>query len=498
MPRFWQWLALALVTAAFVTSGLVLQSPAQLVTEEPASSVEVAPDQADTEMAEVTETNLEAVSGEPATEPAEEASYLDSGIADIMWLVLAAFLVMFMQAGFSLLESGLTRARNTVNIMTKNLMDFSLACLIYWAVGYALMYGGNGNGFIGWDANLLFLGSANTGQDDALSASWLFQVVFAGTAATIVSGAMAERTKLGGYMIYSIMICGLLYPITGHWIWGGDGWLATMGMRDFAGSTVVHSVGAWAALMGAYIVGPRKGKYTADGKVNVFPGHNMAFATIGVLILWFGWYGFNCGSTLAAVEGISHIAVTTTLAAAAGGVAGLCTSWARTGYPDLTMGINGIVAGLVGITAPCASVSTSSAVIIGAVAGVLVFFSANFIDRVMKIDDPVGAISVHGTCGAWGTIAVGLFGQQSIDVRFWDQETAIQDGLFFGGGATQLVTQCIGVLAVMAFTLAVGFIIFTIAKHTIGLRASDEDQEDGLDISEHGMEAYPEFKPYDA
>jgi len=480
MPRAGQWWGLSLVTLALVVAGLVFQSdaqPAVHVSEEPA------------------EVAMETV--DQANAAVEAPSYLEQGVADIMWLVLTAYLVMFMQAGFSLLESGLTRAKNTVNIMTKNLMDFCLACLIYWAFGYALMYGEQGNAFIGWDPDLLFLGSANSGQDDALSAAWLFQVVFAGTAATIVSGAMAERTKLGGYMVYAAMIIAILYPITGYWIWGSNGWLASMGMRDFAGSTVVHSVGAWAALVGAYIVGPRKGKYREDGKVNVFPGHNMAFATIGVLILWFGWYGFNPGSTLAAVDGISHVAVTTTLSAAAGGLFGLSISWIRTGYPDLTMGLNGVVAGLVAITAPCASVSTLSAVIIGAVAGVLVYFSANFIDRTMKIDDPVGAISAHGTCGAWGTIAVGLFGERAIDVRFWDEETAIQNGLFFGGGASQLVTQCIGVLAVLAFSLAVAAIIFNLAKFTIGLRASDEDQEDGLDISEHGMEAYPEFKPYD-
>ncbi len=475
MPRRGQWIGLLLVTFFVAGAGLLLDSRAQ----------------------EVVVTEIPPMTEEVVAEEVEAPAFLDQGVADIMWLILCAYLVMFMQMGFSLLESGLTRARNTVNIMTKNLMDFCLACLIYWAVGYALMYGEAGNEFIGWDSQLLFLGSANVGQDDALSAGWLFQVVFAGTAATIVSGALAERTKLGGYMIYAILISGLLYPIAGHWIWSGNGWLGAMGMRDFAGSTVVHSVGAWAALAGAYIVGARKGKYTPDGKVHVFPGHNMAFATMGAFILWFGWYGFNPGSTLAAVGGIAHVAVTTTLAAAAGGLFGLGMSWFRTGFPDLTMAVNGVVAGLVAITAPCASVSTGSAVIIGAVAGVLVFFSANFIDQIMKIDDPVGAISVHGTCGAWGTLAVGLFGQRAIDIRFWDEETAIQDGLFFGGGASQLVTQAVGVFAVLVFTLAVSFVIFSIAKKTVGLRASDEDQADGLDISEHGMEAYPEFRPYD-
>jgi len=432
-----------------------------------------------------------------AAEVEEPVEALPQSVANIVWLLMTAFLVMFMQAGFGLLESGLTRSKNTVNIMTKNLMDFCVGCLVFWAVGYAIMYGDNKNGFIGWDPNLIFMSLEANGDDPAMSAAWLFQMVFAGTAATIVSGAMAERTKLGGYLVYAILICAVLYPVTGHWIWGPSGWLGAMNMRDFAGSTVVHSVGAWAALVGAYIVGPRKGKYGPDGKIKVFPGHNMVYATLGAFILWFGWYGFNAGSTLSAVDGIAHVAVTTTLAAAAGGVAGLMISWLKTGFPDLTMAINGIIGGLVSITAGCASVSSGSAVIIGGLAGILVYFSVGFIDRVMRIDDPVGAVSVHGTCGMWGTIAIGLFGQRSIDIRYWAEDTAIKDGLFFGGGTSQLVTQSIGVLAVLAFCLSVSWLIFSIVRATVGLRASDEDQEDGLDISEHGMEAYPDFKPND-
>lgn len=423
----------------------------------------------------------------------EAPSFFNSATADIMWLVIAAVLVFFMQAGFAMVESGMTRAKNACNIMMKNLMDFSLGALFYWAIGYSLMYGESGNGFMGWDSGLLFLGSAAAGQDNATSAGWLFQVVFAATAATIVSGAMAERTKFIAYCAYSIMISAFLYPIVGHWIWGGDGWLGAGGMRDFAGSTVVHSVGAWAALAGCILIGPRKGKYGPNGRINPIPGHNLVIAALGVFILWFGWYGFNPGSTLAAVDGIAHVAVTTTLGAAAGAVASLIVSWIRVGKPDPSMTLNGTLAGLVAITAPCASVSTGSAVIIGLVAGVLVYFSCLVFERVFKIDDPVGAISVHGICGAWGTLAVGLFGQRAIDVLYWDDTTAISDGLFFGGGMHQLFIQLKGVGVAFVFTFAVAFVIFFVIKMTLGLRVSEEEEFNGLDIEEHGMEAYPNF-----
>ncbi|MGE9293479.1 MAG: ammonium transporter, partial [Puniceicoccales bacterium] len=290
----------------------------------------------------------------------------------------------------------------------------------------------------------------------------------------------------------SLLISALLYPVAGHWIWGG-GWLGAMNMRDFAGSTVVHSVGAWAALAGCILIGPRKGKYGKDGKVNVIPGHNMPLAALGVFILWFGWYGFNPGSTLAAVDGIAHVAVTTTLAAAGGAIAAMLTTWFMFKKPDLSMTLNGALAGLVGITAPCASVSTSSAVIIGLVAGILVVLSCLFFERVLKIDDPVGAISVHGVCGAWGTLAVGLFGQQAIDVMYWDSETCIQDGLFFGGGFHQLGIQALGVVSVFGFVAVCAFIMFSILKATVGLRVSEEDEAMGLDLSEHGAESYPDF-----
>ncbi len=427
---------------------------------------------------------------EAAPEPA-----LPQSVANIIWLCLCAFLVFFMQAGFAMVETGLTRAKNSVNIMMKNLLDFCFGALLFWAMGYAIMYSSGDSNFFGFDSALAFLGSANEPTDMGgygTSAAWLFQVVFAATAATIVSGAMAERTKLIAYLLYSCLISALVYPITGHWIWGG-GWLADMGIRDFAGSTVVHSVGGWAALAGAIMVGPRLGKYNADGTVNAITPHNMPLAALGVFILWFGWYGFNPGSTLLAIGGVSHVAVTTTLAAAAGAVAALIISWLHFKKPDLSMTLNGTLAGLVGITAPCASVSTSSAVIIGLIAGALVFYSCLLFERKFRIDDPVGAISVHGVCGAWGTLAVGLFGQRSIDVQYWSEETAIKDGLFFGGGFDQLMTQAIGVATIFGFVLAAMLVIFAIIRATTGLRVSDQEQMQGLDLGEHGNVAYGGF-----
>lgn len=431
-----------------------------------------------------------------AQEAEEPVPALSQDTANIVWLCLCALLVFFMQAGFAMVETGLTRAKNAVNIMMKNLLDFCLGALLFWAGGYAVMYCSDEYNFLGFDSSLMFLGSANTASDAgsfAFSAGWFFQVVFAATAATIVSGAMAERTKLASYLIYTCTITAFVYPIAGHWIWGG-GWLSDLGIRDFAGSTVVHSVGAWAALAGAILVGPRLGKYNKDGSVNAIAPHNLPLATLGVFILWFGWYGFNPGSTLAAVGGVAHVAVTTTLAASAGALGALFTSWVKFKKPDLSMSLNGALAGLVGITAPCASVSTTSAVIIGLVAGILVVYSCLFLERKLKIDDPVGAISVHGVCGVWGTLAIGLFGQRSIDVQFWSEDTAIQDGLFFGGGFSQLGVQALGALAVFAFTFVSMYIIFFIIKSVVGLRVSDEEQIQGLDLGEHGNVAYGDFE----
>ena len=314
---------------------------------------------------------------------------------------------------------------------------------------------------------------------------WFFQVVLAATAATIVSGAMAERTKFVSYLIYSIFISGIIYPISGHWIWQGDGWLTALGFHDFAGSTVVHSVGAWAALAGAIVLGPRIGKYvTKNGKVTVkaIVGHNLPLAALGVFILWFGWYGFNAGSTLSGTDtSMAAVAVTTTLAAAAGAVFAMFTVWVISGGPDVSMSLNGALAGLVGITAPCAVVSPGAAVVIGAAAGILVVLSVEFIDKVLHIDDPVGAVSVHGVCGVWGTLAVGIFGDLD----------AIGSGL---GRGAQIGVQALGALAVFAWAFGLGLLLFLIIKGTIGLRVSEKEELSGLDIGEHGTEAYAGFQ----
>lgn len=427
---------------------------------------------------------------------AEEVAYLPQGTADILWLILAAVLVFFMQAGFAMVESGLTRAKNACNIMMKNLLDFAFGALAFFAVGYAFMYGG-GSSIIGWDPSLFFMsGIVDTeGLDSSLAAGWVFQVVFAATAATIASGAMAERTKFIGYVMYSILISAFIYPITGHWIWGG-GWLSNMGMRDFAGSTVVHSVGAWAGLAGTLVMGARNGKFNKEGKPMPIPGHNLPMATLGGFILFFGWFGFNAGSTLVAIDGLAYVAMTTLIAAAAGTVAAAVTTWVKFGKPDLSMTINGCLSGLVAITAPCASVTLVGAMLIGLVGGVLVVFSVLFIERNLKIDDPVGAISVHGVCGAWGTLSIGLFGSQAVDVVFWDSESCIQNGLFYGGGLGQFGVQLAGVAAVFAFTFAVSYGMFLLITKTVGLRVSAEEEMEGLDIGEHGNEAYADFQQY--
>lgn len=444
---------------------------------------------------------VEEVMSEAPVEAEAEVAYLPQVTADILWLIVAAVLVFFMQAGFAMVESGLTRAKNACNIMMKNLLDFSFGAIGFLIVGYALMYGGDGNAFVGWSSDYFFMSAAVPTPETISAASteaagWVFQVVFAATAATIVSGAMAERTKFLGYVVYSIIITSLIYPITGHWIWGG-GWLGEMGMRDFAGSTVVHSVGAWAGLAGAIILGARTGKFDKDGKSMPIPGHNLPMATLGGFILFFGWFGFNAGSTLVAVDALAYVAMTTLLAAAAGTIGAAVTTWVKFGKPDLSMAINGCLAGLVSITAPCASVSPISAVAIGVVGGVLVVFSVLFIERVMKIDDPVGAVSVHGVCGAWGTISIGLFGSAAIDAAVWgDSTTAIRDGLFYGGGFTQLGIQFAGVAAVFAFTFVCGYVLFSAIHKTIGLRVSVEEEFEGLDIGEHGNEAYADFQQY--
>lgn len=415
---------------------------------------------------------------------------------DTLWVMVAAFLVFFMNLGFAMVESGLCRSKNAVNILTKNFIVFAIASLSFWIIGWGLMFG-DGNPFMGLK-NLFF---ANGGKDEGFGAiSWtqvpfwakfFFQLVFAGTAATIVSGAVAERIKFLSFLIFSFVLVAFMYPLTGHWIWGG-GWLASLGFWDFAGSTVVHSVGGWAALAGVILLGARTGKFRKDGSVSPIMGHNMAMVTLGGLVLWFGWFGFNPGSTMAVGDGsaIAHIAVTTNTAAACAIISATIVSWLVLGKPDLSMIINGALAGLVAITAPCAFVGVGSAAIIGLVAGVLVVFSVLFFDKI-KIDDPVGALSVHLANGIWGTLAVGLFAQNGIT----GAETG--NGLFFGGGFNLLGIQALGVVAVGGFTFTVAFTVWFAIKKILGIRVKKEEEVGGLDIGEHGSEAYSGFQIID-
>ncbi len=395
---------------------------------------------------------------------------------DNIWILLAAVLVIFMQAGFALVEAGLTRAKSVANIMMKNLMDFSAGVLAFGAFGFAIAFG-PGNDLFGTEGWFLNTNVFSEGYFGTLSLPtfFIFQVAFAATAATIVSGAMAERTKFKSYFVYSFVITALIYPIVVHWLWGG-GWLANLStpMIDFAGSTIVHSVGGWAALMGAIILGPRIGKYR-DGKPTAIPGHSIPFAIIGVFILFIGWFGFNPGSELAADSAVAGIALTTLLAGAAGGVMATLAVWLKTGFPDVAMAGNGVLAGLVGITAGTAAVSPWGAVVIGALAGVLVVFAVFFFDRI-GVDDPVGAISVHGVCGAFGTLMVGLL--------------ATEGGLFYGDGFDQLISQAIGVVAVFAFVVVTAGALFLALKATIGLRVPAQEEIEGLDVVEHGAPGY--------
>ena len=416
---------------------------------------------------------------------------------DVVWLFIGAILVFIMQAGFALVETGLTRAKNATNITMKNVMDFCFGAIVYWAIGWGFMYGADAlGGLIGTDQ---FFHSPMALDIDTgnFYKSWFFQVVFAATSATIVSGAMAERTQFKSYLIYTCFISAFIYPISGHWVWGG-GWLAELGFHDFAGSTVVHSVGGWAALMGAIILGPRLGKYVKgeDGKVSVkaFPGHNIPYAALGVLFLFFGWFGFNGASTGIATVGeggiwsglaIARVAVTTCLAAAAGAVAALVFSWIWFKKPDASMTLNGLLAGLVAITAPCAVVSPGAAIIIGLIGGVLVVLSVEFIDKVLKVDDPVGAVSVHLVCGIFGTIAVGIWGNAEADGML---------GLLHGGGASLLGIQLIGILSVGAWAAVTSLILFMLIKLIFGLRVTAKEELMGLDISEHKSEAYTGFQ----
>lgn len=418
----------------------------------------------------------------------ETAAAIDSVKAtlDNVWILIAAVLVIFMQAGFALVEAGLTRAKNVSNIFMKNLMDFCVGALLFFAVGYAIAFGGSFTGlggFIGGDGWFLAGdGVFSYGTLDKF-VFFTFQVAFAATAATIVSGAMAERTKFRSYILYSAVISAVIYPIVVRWQWGG-GWLFQLDtpFHDFAGSAIVHMTGGMASIMGAYFLGPRKGKYSAEGKPMAIPGHSIPFAILGCFILLIGWYGFNPGSYLGADPAIGLIAVNTTLGAAAGAVVAMIVTWLRDGKPDVAMTGNGLLAGLVGVTAGCWVINGLGAIIIGAVAGAIVVYSVSFWDR-RKIDDPVGAISVHGICGAFGTIAVGLF--SAVEV-----EGVVKKGLFYGGGTSQLVSQLIGVVSIAAFVLASSGLLFFTIKKTVGLRVSEQEEIEGLDVHEHGVPGY--------
>ncbi len=395
---------------------------------------------------------------------------------DTVWVLISAMLVFIMQAGFALVEAGFTRSKNTVNILMKNLLDFSVGSLAFWTLGFGLMFGAGQ--FIG-DIDLFGTADYAKKLNIPVEAFLVFQTMFCATAATIVSGAIAERTKFSSYLIYSVLIVGVVYPISGHWAWG-NGWLAKLGFNDFAGSAVVHSVGGWCALIAAWVVGPRIGKYR-NGKVYAIPGHNLTFAALGVFILWFGWFGFNPGSQLGAAGkenavGIAHTFLTTNLSAAMGGIVALLVAWIRYGKPSLSLSLNGVLAGLVGITAGCNVVSAGSAAAIGAISGVVMIFAVEFIERKLKIDDPVGAISVHGVCGTLGTILTGVF--------------ALDGGLLYSSEWSFFLVQLMGAGAYMAWGLCCAFIIFKGIDKLFGMRVEKRIEEEGLDVYEHGESSY--------
>ena len=415
-------------------------------------------------------------------------------IIDTLWVLLAAILVFFMNLGFASVEAGFARAKNTVNILSKNFIVFAVSSLGFLLLGWGLMFGGD-NPIVGTEHLFLLGGGDLSFYDDTLTSNvpfwgkFFFQLVFCGTAATIVSGAVAERIKYIAFIVFSFVLTLVIYPIVGHWIWGG-GWLADLGFLDFAGDSAVHSVGGWAALAGAMILGPRIGKYGRDGKPRAIPGHNMSLAVIGLFVLWLGWFGFNPGSTMSFQNpaDVMHILVTTNTSAIAAVLTATVTSWIVVGKPDLGMTINGCLAGLVAITGGCAYVSIESSLLIGAVAGVIVVFAVLFFDRV-HIDDPVGATSVHLCCGVFGTICVGLFAQEGVTTL------STRNGLFFGGGLSLLAVELLGIAAVGAFTFAASALVWLVLKKTIGIRVSREEELTGLDIGEHGNLAYPDFAP---
>ncbi len=402
----------------------------------------------------------------------QDTSAID-GDMGMLWMLLSGILVFFMQAGFTLVESGMTSSKNAVNIAMKNLLDICVGSLTYWLIGYSLMYGDTSNGWFFWGG--LFQGEG---------ADLFFQTMFAATAATIVSGAIAGRTKFETYAIFTLVMTAIIYPISGGWQWQGSGWLTNLGFIDFAGSSIVHGVGGFSALVAAFMVGPRIGKYV-NGEVLPIPGHNQVTATLGVFILWLGWFGFNGGSQLAwggdDAIGASTVVLVTNLAAAAGGLGALITSWLYLKKSNLSMSLNGALAGLVSITAGCGNMTAPGAVMAGLIGGIIVVFSIEFIEKKLKIDDAIGAVSVHGVAGFWGTIVIGL----------WGVDGDVGIGLFNGGGSSQFIAQLTGAVAYMIWAILLSFIVFSILKYTIGLRVTEEEELKGLDISEHGTIAYP-------
>ena len=412
---------------------------------------------------------------------------------NVVWTLVAAILVFMMQAGFALVETGFTRAKNAANIMMKNLMDFAAGSLAFYVLGAALMFGATKlGGALGWGG----LGMPGLAEGEG-SWNWtflFFQTMFAATAATIVSGAVAERIEFKSYLIYSILVSAVVYPVSGHWMWGGlagegsAGWLEGLGFHDFAGSTVVHSVGGWIALAGAIALGPRIGKYHANGKPNPIPGHSLVLGTLGVFLLWIGWFGFNPGSYTAGVASVGRVAMTTNLAACAGTVAALATAWAIMGKPDLTMALNGSLAGLVAITAPCDLVTANASIVIGLVAGVLVVLSVFALDKA-HVDDPVGAVSVHCVNGVWGTLAVGLFAAP-VAAGYGNDAP----GLLYGGGLRLLGVQALGALCTAAWAFGTGSAIFFALKKARILRVPAKTELKGLDLVEHGQDAYASFQ----
>jgi Amt family ammonium transporter len=496
MSSFKRWLRSSLIVLPLL---LVILSPSVILAQEAPPAAAPAPEAA----------APEAAPQAPAAEPDLAAQVADltakmvssKVAADTVWTLIAGFLVFWMNAGFALVESGFCRVKNAVNILSKNFVVFALSSMAFFVVGWGLMFG-DGNAFMGLSGLFMLSGADNspaTGMEYMgvyaainwtgipLYAKFFFQLVFAGTAATIVSGCVAERVKYLSFIVFSVLLVGIAYPITGHWIWGG-GWLAAAGFWDFAGSTTVHTVGGIAGLAGILMLGPRIGKYKKDGSANAIPGHNMTSATLGCLILWLGWFGFNPGSTMMADPGaISHILITTNLAAAMGLITATMTAWIVLGKPDLGMTINGCLAGLVAITAPCAYVSANSAIIIGGIGGVIVVFAVLFFDKV-KIDDPVGALAVHLVNGVFGTLAVGIFAQDKIT------GVATGNGLINGGGFTLLTAQAMGSGAVILFTLVVSLVFWGVIKAVLGLRVSQQEEIEGLDMGEHGMEAYAGFQ----